>query len=168
MLRMWYKAQFTERSDQGLRQESSEQPPFGVGEAKIKSMDLAAGTAIENCKWQADDRQGSYEWQWLHCTNGDDETKTAWLSLCYPSWWFSPSCTVFQWTHFCILNACAPCISDKMFWPTEWEYPWTFSERSLGCVCTAQPFAICKQTRGLSRAWGWPRSEAEHGFAESQ
>ena len=56
MLRMWYKAQFTERSDQGLRQESSEQPPFGVGEAKIKSMDLAAGTAIENIKWQADDR----------------------------------------------------------------------------------------------------------------
>ena len=56
MLRMWYKAQFTERSDQGLRQESSEQPPFGVGAAKIKSMDLAAGTAIENIKLQADDR----------------------------------------------------------------------------------------------------------------
>ena len=56
MLRMWYKAQFRERSDQGLRQESSEQPPFGVGAAKIKSMDLAAGTAIENIKLQADDR----------------------------------------------------------------------------------------------------------------
>lgn len=74
---MWYKAQFREWSDQGQWQESNEQPSFGVGEAnKIKSMELAAGTAIENYKLQADDR-ALIEWPWLHYTNGDDETKTA-------------------------------------------------------------------------------------------